>query len=93
MTLPEWTAEVTEDFRAAGYTVTEMGGFPIVAMPADVRNGASLIKFQGRWACEKRLYAEGMLLVPVGTPGNPTPASDTTGSVKMNLSITKRSNG
>ena len=71
MTLEQWTSEVTEEFQEAGFTVTEHLGFPLVAKPADLKETVRLIKFHGRWAVQKNMYADGMVLTPVGIPGNP----------------------
>lgn len=94
MTLKEWTAEVIEDFQAAGYTVTEYQGFPLVEMPTEgtIQERAELIKFRGgRWAVEKQIFDKGMLLLPVGQPGNPTRAED--GGGKLTMSLTVNSGG
>lgn len=90
MTLKEWTAEVIEDFQAAGYTVTNHEGFPLVAMPitGTLQDRVELIKFWGgRWAVEKQIFNEGMLLLPVGHPGNPMRAEDGGGKLTMSLTV------
>lgn len=71
MTLKEWTAEVIEDFQAAGYTVTEYQGFPLVEMPTEgtIQERAKLIKFQGgRWAVDKTNLQSGHIVDPSRHP-------------------------
>lgn len=77
MTLPEWTGEVIEDWAPSGYTVVVHEGFPLVKVPREttLEGRRLLLKFRGkRWAVNKIISTEGMLLLPVGTPGDPTQA-------------------
>lgn len=68
MTLQEWSAAVRAEFTAAGFEVSEYHGFPLVTCPADVESGVRLLKFRSQFPLDKRIYAEGMLLVPAGSP-------------------------
>ena len=42
MTFEEWAGEVTEDFQAAGFTVKEYLGFPLVSKPEGQRESVRL---------------------------------------------------
>ncbi|HEY1800051.1 MAG TPA: hypothetical protein VGG46_03870 [Terriglobales bacterium] len=70
MTLSEWTAKISAELRAAGFTVTEYSGFPLVqpSMAGDANGHLERVKllgFRTSLQCERRIYAEGMLFVPV----------------------------
>ena len=67
-TFDEWTKQIIEDFRGAGFTVGSYLGFPLVEMPSVLAESVRLIKFHGSVSADKRIYAEGMLLVPAGSP-------------------------
>jgi hypothetical protein len=68
MTLDQWTKDIKADLTAAGFEVTEYQGFPLVKRPARWDDGVRLLKFVPCYSCEKRIYAEGMLFVPAGSP-------------------------
>ena len=64
MTLEEWTAKIREDLKAAGFESEVYHGFPLVRSGPDLK----LIKFKASVSCDKRIYKEGMLFVPFGSP-------------------------
>lgn len=71
MKLPEWTEGVKKHFQSEGFEVEEYQGFPLVKMPAALKDSTRLLKLAGPVGfhpVEKRLYKEGMLCVPVGSP-------------------------
>lgn len=67
MQLPEWTATMMAECRAAGFEVSEYSGFPLVTRPADLVNGVRFLKHQFSMAVERSIYAEGCLLLPPGS--------------------------
>lgn len=64
MTLPEWTAEMCGAVRQAGFEVDVRWGFPLVRTPPSLFEKIRLMELHLPWPCERRVYAEGMLLVP-----------------------------
>lgn len=64
MTLPEWTAEMCGAVRQAGFDVDVRWGFPLVRTPPTHEGKLRLLQLQLPLACERRIYLEGMLLVP-----------------------------
>jgi hypothetical protein len=67
MRLPEWTATLMAECRAAGFEVSEHAGFPLVKRPSDLANGARFLKHKFSLAVERSIYAEGCLLLPPGS--------------------------
>lgn len=65
MTLPEWTAEMRGALRQAGFTVDEFMGFPLVRTPPSLAEKDRLLRLTLPYEHEKRIYLDGMLLVPV----------------------------
>jgi hypothetical protein len=68
MTLEQWTKDVKASLSAAGFDVSEYQGFPLVKRPPNWDDGLRLLKFEPCYPCAKRIYAEGMLFVPFGSP-------------------------
>lgn len=68
MTLPEWTAKITEEAQAAGFQVTEYEGFPLIATPESFDDKYRFLKFKFSMSTDKRIYSEGILIVPAGSP-------------------------
>jgi hypothetical protein len=68
MTLSEWTGIVVNELRDLGYDVSIYQGFPLVKRPTDWDAGVRLLKLRLSVAVDKRIYAEGMLIVPAGSP-------------------------
>lgn len=64
MTLQEWTAEMRGALRQAGFDVTEHMGFPLVRTPSALPEKVRLMELPLPLAHEKRIYAEGMVIVP-----------------------------
>lgn len=60
----EWLDQIPKDLDAAGFTWRWKSGFPLVAMPKAQDDRVRLIKLPLTYACEKRIYAEGMLILP-----------------------------
>ncbi len=67
MKLPEWTAALITECRAAGFEVSEYRGFPLVQRPPDIINGVRFLKRQFSLRVERCIYAEGCLLLPPGS--------------------------
>lgn len=65
MTLAEWTAHAIAELKATGFEATEHQGFPLVATPPTLDGKRKLLDLRLSFSCEKRVYAEGVLLVPV----------------------------
>lgn len=68
MTLEQWSAQMVEELRASGFSVSMYHGFPLVAKPEGFEDGVRLLKLQLSMPVEKRIYAEGALIVPAGSP-------------------------
>jgi hypothetical protein len=68
MTLAEWTEIVVNELRELDYDVSIYQGFPLVKRPTDWDAGVRLLKLSLSVAVDKRIYAEGMLFVPAGSP-------------------------
>lgn len=68
MTLQEWTAAVSAELKTAGFEVSEYQGFPLVKRPPLFEDGVKLLKLKLSLATDRRIYAEGMLFVPYGSP-------------------------
>ena len=67
MTLPEWTATIMAEARAAGFEVSEYQGFPLVQNPKDMIEGVRFLKHKFSMPVERSIYAEGCLLSPPGS--------------------------
>jgi hypothetical protein len=67
MDLPEWTAKITEELRAAGFHPTEYRGFPLMKLPEGHFEIVRLLKFRTSLAADRRIYAEGMIFIPAGS--------------------------
>lgn len=65
ITLAEWTAEMRGALRQEGFTVDEFVGLPLVRTPPSLAEKDRLLRLQLPLAHEKRIYADGVLLVPV----------------------------
>ena len=72
MTLQEWTTTMCDELKAGGFDVSEYQGFPLVKRPASIEDGVRLLEFHTTYAATRKIYSEGMLFIPVGTPDNPT---------------------
>ena len=70
MTLAEWTQRLTEEYTAAGFVVKEYEGFPLVEVEASggIQEKRRLLRFRSKTPAKRSIYAEGMLLLPVGSP-------------------------
>lgn len=68
MTLAEWTAEVKGELQQAGFIVQIHCGFPLVPAPATFEEKKRLIELPMKLMSDRRIYAEGMLFVPAGSP-------------------------
>jgi hypothetical protein len=72
MTLAEWTKTVTDELKAAGFEVAEYQGFPLVkpSMSGGIDGHLErvrLLKFTTTVACDRSIYAEGMIFLPAGS--------------------------
>jgi hypothetical protein len=68
VTLPEWTASVIAELKAAGFEVSEYQGFPLVQRPESLEETVRLLKFETKhFPADRTIYAEGMLFVPAGS--------------------------
>lgn len=81
MTLEDWTADVIEDLRLAGYTVENHDGFPLATdkpSALGLKRSTALLEFQARYPANRAVYAEGVLFSPAARPaerlGRTTPA-------------------
>jgi hypothetical protein len=66
MNLPEWTAQVIAELKAAGFDATEHQGFPLMKMPETHFQIVRLLKLRLSVGTDRRIYAEGMIFVPPG---------------------------
>lgn len=66
MNLEQWTDTIKKEAADAGFSVSEYQGFPLIARPASMNDGVRLIKFKFSMPVTKKIYGEGMLLVPAG---------------------------
>lgn len=66
MELTQWSAAVTGELVAAGFTVNLYRGFPLVKMPSTPDAIRRLLKLKLSLACDLTVYAEGGLFTPVG---------------------------
>jgi hypothetical protein len=64
VTLAEWTAEMRGALKQAGFTVDEFMGFPLVRTPPTLEGKDRLLRLALPYGHEKRIYADGVLLVP-----------------------------
>lgn len=64
MTLPEWTKEIRDLIEAAGFTVSEYEGFPLVAVPITLADKVRVLKLPLPFATDRTIYAEGILITP-----------------------------
>jgi hypothetical protein len=67
MDVAAWTAQVKNEYAAAGFEVSEFSGFPLVKRPETLAATVKLLKFRASLPTESRIYAEGMILMPAGT--------------------------
>jgi hypothetical protein len=67
MNLAEWTAAVSAELKGAGFDVSEYLGFPLVRPPESHLERVRLLKFKTSAACERTIYAEGMIFMPIGS--------------------------
>ena len=70
MTLPEWTASIIAELRAAGFEASEYQGFPLAQTPRSIAEGVRFLKFHTTLAADRTIYKEGVLFVPAGTRSN-----------------------
>jgi hypothetical protein len=68
MTLGEWTAEVCGALRQDGFIVDVYWSFPLVREPLTLAQRFKLLEVKLPLATDRRIYAEGMLFVPAGSP-------------------------
>lgn len=68
MTLQEWTAAVTAELVAAGFEVSDYQGFPLVKTPESHTEKYRFLNFSTTMGASRRIYAEGVLFVPAGSP-------------------------
>jgi len=66
MTIPEWTKAIVEKLETAGFHPVTHKGFPLVKLPDSHSETVRLLKFCRTLESDARIYAEGMLFVPVG---------------------------
>ncbi len=69
MTLPEWTAAVSNELTEAGFEVEIRAGLPLVKIPKTHLEIVRFLKFKTTLAADKRLYAEGALFLPITVRG------------------------
>ncbi len=65
MTFEQWAAEIVGALREAGFRADYHQGFPIVRNPIGFQEKYRLLKWSAPYSVEKRIYAEGMLFVPI----------------------------
>lgn len=66
MNLGEWRDAVVSELRAAGFSVSDYRGWPLVAHPGTMDDAVRFLKWvspSGAPVC-KTLYAEGALITP-----------------------------
>lgn len=68
MNLKEWTAQVSKEFLAAGFEVTEYQGFPLVKAPPAMNEMIRFLEFKASIPVSRIMYAEGCILTPAGIP-------------------------
>ncbi len=66
MTLEEFTSKVMEELIAAGFQVERHCGFPLVKTPLGHEEIYRFLKFRTSFPCDRRIYAEGCLMLPAG---------------------------
>jgi hypothetical protein len=64
MTLAEWAAEMRGALRQAGFTVEDRWGFPLVRTPETLEGKDRLLRLALPYRHEKRISADGVLVVP-----------------------------
>jgi hypothetical protein len=66
MTLNQWSAEIVQKLRAAGFNPTIYHGFPLVKIPEAHHEIVRFLKLCQTVGADRRIYAEGCLFVPHG---------------------------
>jgi hypothetical protein len=63
-TFYEVTKQITDELTAAGFSVTEFQGFPLVAVPESLAETRRLLEFETSFLCRREIWAEGLILIP-----------------------------
>lgn len=64
MNKEEWTATISDEARAAGFSVSEHEGFPVIDTPAGFDDKLKLLRLEFSMPLSRTIYREGMLLTP-----------------------------
>jgi hypothetical protein len=67
MTLEEFTSKVMKELKDADFVVEEFQGFPLVKTPHNYADIYRFLKFRTSIPCDRRIYAEGCLMLPAGS--------------------------
>lgn len=85
MKFEECSKMIQTELREAGFDVSEYKGFPLIKMPATHTERIRLLEFQTSFLCNRQIFFEGMLFVPI-------PKGQNAGSWAMRLMIERRHN-